>query len=161
MRRFNGVITSARSMNEGRNVMVRPLLVLSLLLGVQPALFAAIPPTAKKITPRGGAVNVPSDTTITIEVGGSDVDPMIRLFEAATGTEVPGKSEKTDRWSRDSAPSPRPPGWVGGYESGGTYVFRPTAPLKPRTRYEIRCQLSSGADPCPSVFTTGRPARKK
>jgi hypothetical protein len=148
-------------MKEGRNVMVRPLLVVSLLLGVQPALFGAIPPTAKKITPSGGAVNVPTDTTIIIEVGGSDMDPMIRLFEAATGTEVAGKSEKTDRWSRDSAPSPRPPGWVGGYESGGTYLFRPTAPLKARTRYEIRCLLSSGAGACPSVFTTGGRLRKK
>jgi hypothetical protein len=146
---------------QGRNVVARPVLVLSILLCVQPALFGAIPPTAKKITPSGGAVNVPTDTTIIIEVGGSDVDPMIRVFEAATGTEVPGKSEKTDRWSRDSAPSPRPPGWVGGYESGGTYLFRPRTPLKARTRYEIRCLLSRGAGACPSVFTTGGRTRTK
>jgi hypothetical protein len=141
--------------------MVRAFLVLSFLLGVQPELFAAIPPIMKKITPKNGAVDVPTDTTIAIEVGGTAVDPKIQIFEAGTETEVPGKSEQTDRWSHDTGPSPRPPGWVGGQESGGTYVFTPGKPLKPRTRYEIRCHLWIPADACPSLFTTGDPPRKK
>ena len=138
--------------------MFRTLLVVSLLLGAQAELFGAIPPHIKNVTPAGGAVNVRTDTTVTIKVGGTDMDPHIELVEAATGIQVPGKSEQTDRWDHETGASPRPPGWVGGYESGGIYVFRPGKRLKPQTRYEIRCRFSSQ---CPIVFTTGDEPRKK
>ena len=134
--------------------MLRTLLGLGLFLAPV-SLFGAIPPSLKGITPKNGAVGVPTDTTVALEVEGSAMNPQIRLFEAGTEVEVSGKTEEKDRWSRDTGPSPRPPGWVGGIVSGARYVFRPGSRLKPRTRYEVRCSLWLPQGACPSYFTTG------
>jgi uncharacterized protein YciI len=140
---------------------LRPLLGLGLLLGGPASLFGAIPPILKAIVPENGAVGVPTDTTVTLEVAGTAMDPQIRLFEAGTEVEVPGKTEERDRWKRSTGPSPRPAGWVGGEESGARYVFRPGSRLKPRTRYEVRCGLWLPQGACPSFFTTGAAAASK
>jgi hypothetical protein len=147
---------------QRRIVPVRSAVVLGIVLTVHGELHGAIPAHVRNITPKDGAVNVPTDTVITVEVAGFDVDPAIRLFEAKGGTEVPGKTDKTDGWVRTPPPAPSPPGQVGGnYGSGSTYVFRPRRPLKPRTRYEIRSGLAASRRQGPSSFTTGDgPTRK-